>query len=328
MLVLKFSAQDVARTRLAISPLWEVVTSVQTLKEPRRHAPHLRWVERSQQQLRQQRVSMELLSALVPVPSYYIPDFLTPVPATAAPTIEDELAVLVATTPEEVRADLHRMNRPLAPELGAMYSDPVGGLNQLANEIRSYWERVLAAYWPRMQRLLDGEILYRARTMVQDGAAGLFADLHPQISWQDDTLTVAHPWYEATRQLTNGRGLVLVPSVFAWPGVFSQTNPPGQPGLVYPARGVGAVWQVGLGPVPKGLARVLGNSRALLLSELGMPASTTELASHLKMSAANVSHHLTTLREAGLVRAFRTGHSVLYVRTAVADELLTTSLEE
>ncbi|MFJ5828253.1 ArsR/SmtB family transcription factor [Streptomyces sp. NPDC093089] len=52
------------------------------------------------------------------------------------------------------------------------------------------------------------------------------------------------------------------------------------------------------------------------------PSSTTQLATHRGLSAAGVSQHLIALRNAGLVTAHRSGRSVLYARTAVADQLL------
>ncbi|MGW4817341.1 helix-turn-helix domain-containing protein [Kitasatospora cineracea] len=48
----------------------------------------------------------------------------------------------------------------------------------------------------------------------------------------------------------------------------------------------------------------------------------TELAHRTGLSPAHVSQNLTTLRDAGFVAAHRTGRSVLYARTAVAEAVL------
>ncbi|MFJ1702382.1 DUF5937 family protein [Kitasatospora sp. NPDC088346] len=319
MLTLAFSAQDVALTRFACSPLWEVANSVQVLKEPGEHAVHLPWVR--QVRARLAGVGFELLDQLVPVPTVYTPDFLTPVPPGWSPSLEEELARLVATAPEQVRVDLDRFEGPLPPLVAALRADPVAGLARLAGEVRAYWAAAVEPYWPRIVRLVEGEVLRRARQMSVGGPAALFEDLHPRVSWEAGRLRVAHRWFAAERVLDGERGLVLVPSVFAWPGVYSQSNPPWQPGLVYPPRGVATLWERSV-PVPEGLAGVLGRARALLLAELGAPASTTELAERTGLSAPNVSHHLTALRGAGLVARHRTGRSVLYLRTAVAESLL------
>lgn len=322
MLRLEFSVEDIARTRFARSPLWEVVTSVQALKEPGRHVLHLSWHDLTRRRLSIEGVGFRLLSALVPIPTYYVPDFLTPVPGIAAPTLEHELAGLVATPPDVVRTDVERLPSPWHPLVAALHQDPAAVLPRLAGEIRGYWRVALQPHWPRIQRLLEGEVLHRARALAHGGAAALFQGLHPQVSWAQSGLRVAHPAYEATRVLDAGRGLVLVPSVFVWPGVFSQSNPPGQPGLVYPPRGIGQLWDSGTRPAPDGLAGVIGSSRARILVELGVPTSTAELSSRLEMSAPNISHHLSTLRKAGLVAAHRAGHSVLYLRTPAADTLI------
>ncbi|MER8182495.1 helix-turn-helix domain-containing protein [Kitasatospora sp. NPDC094015] len=319
MLTLEFSAQDVALTRFACSPLWEVVNSVQVLKEPGEHAVHLPWVRRARARLAG--VGYGLLDQLVPVPTVYTPDFLTPVPAGWSPSLEEELARLVATAPEQVRGDLDRFEGPLPPLVARLRARPAAGLARLAEEVRGYWAAALEPCWPRVVRLVEGEVLRRARQMSVGGPAALFEDLHPRVSWAGGTLRVAHRWFAAERVLEGGQGLVLVPSVFAWPGVYSQSDPPGQPGLVYPPRGVATLWERSV-PVPEGLAGVLGRARALLLAELAAPASTTELAQRSGLSAPNVSHHLTALRGAGLVARHRSGRSVLYLRTAVAEALV------
>lgn len=70
------------------------------------------------------------------------------------------------------------------------------------------------------------------------------------------------------------------------------------------------------------LSVVLGRSRALLLTELEAPASTTELAARTGLSRSAVSQYLTALRDARLVSAHRAGRWVLYARTALAEALL------
>ncbi|PBC71897.1 ArsR family transcriptional regulator [Streptomyces sp. TLI_235] len=319
MLTLRFSAQDLAVTRFACSPLTELTNSVQVLKEPGEHGVHLPWVREARRRLAG--VEFALLAELVPIPAVYTPDFLTPVPASSAPGIEEELAGLAAVPAAQVRADLDRWAGPMPPLVAALRADPEAGLARLAGEVRAYWAAAVEPFWGRIARLVEGEILYRARQMSADGPAALFADLHPRVSWERGTLRVRHIWFRAERRLDGERGLVLVPSVFAWPGVYSQTDPPGRPGLVYPPRGVATLWEAPAA-APDGLAGVLGRARAQLLVELAAPASTTELALRTGLSAPNVSHHLAALHVAGLVARHRSGRSVLYLRTPVAEALV------
>jgi Helix-turn-helix domain len=109
--------------------------------------------------------------------------------------------------------------------------------------------------------------------------------------------------------------MVFVPSAFTWPRPAASVEPPYLPFLVYPARGVGGLWEPGRTAPPAALAALLGARRAAVLTALGAPRSTTELARALELSPGSVSQHLSVLRDAGLVHAHRVGRSVLYVRS-------------
>ena len=99
-------------------------------------------------------------------------------------------------------------------------------------------------------------------------------------------------------------------------------DPPWQPAIVYPPRGLGTLWE------PRGrahagaLAGLLGRRRARVLTELGVPVSTLALAARLSASPAGVSEHLAALRRAGLVHGRRDGRAVLYARTEAGDALV------
>jgi DNA-binding transcriptional ArsR family regulator len=157
--------------------------------------------------------------------------------------------------------------------------------------------------------------------MAQRGARGLFADLHAGVELQPGGRLVLDTAYDAALTL-HGRGLVLMPSVFAWPSIYVITDAPWQPTLIYPARGVATAWEPRLTPPPHALARVLGRSRASLLNELAEPASISDLAARLSLTAGAVSQHVTALREAGLLVSHRNGRQVLCRRTGLADALL------
>jgi len=76
---------------------------------------------------------------------------------------------------------------------------------------------------------------------------------------------------------------------------------------------------------PAALVRVVGRSRARLLTALDAPRLTTELARRLDLTAGAVSRHLSALRAAGLVSATHHGREVLYLRTEPAERLLTSA---
>lgn len=321
LLRVAFTAQDVANTRFAISPLWEVVAAVRVLEAPHEHPMHRRWADQVLPRLARSGLDWRLLADLVPVPTRRIPAFVCPPPATSSPGLDVELATLRATPADRVHADLDRMTELDSPRLAVLRDDPPAGLARLADVIASLWEVAFAPYWPRIAGLLEGDMLYRARVLVEGGPGRLFDDLGPDTAWDRDTLYVTRRRIGADARL-DGRGLLLVPSAFTYPRIFSITGKDWQPTLRYPPRGIATLWEPPQDRTPEALAAVLGRSRARLLMELGSPAATRDLAVRTGMSAGGVSQHLTALRAAGLVSAHRTGRLVLYARTRVAESLV------
>jgi len=315
-----FTAADVANTRFAVSPLWEVVASVRVLKAPEEHRVHRPWYEAARRRLDRAHVDWGLLEDLVPVPTVMIPAFVCPPPLTPSPGIELELSTLRATPHDRVRDDLDGLGYR-TPRTDDLYADPDRGLARLADVIAAYWQAALAPYWPRIASLLDGDVLYRARLLVEHGPGRLFNDLDPNISWDSETLYVTKR--TKTRDaVLGGRGLLLVPSVFTYPRLFSVTGARWQPTLRYPPRGIATLWEADRQRAPEALASVVGWARALLLTELDSPRATKDLAVRTGLSAGGVSQHLTAMRAAGLVSAHRTGRYVLYARTDVGEALV------
>ncbi|MGW0765908.1 DUF5937 family protein [Streptomyces sp. NPDC002676] len=320
MLDLVFSVRDLARTRFALSPLWEVVASVRVLKRPAEHPLYHPWTAEVGSRLAASGLDWRLLADLVPEPPRSIPVFIAPPPTTSVADLGLEMAVLRATPPEQVRSGLGGPRAPRSERIDRLRSDPRRGLAELAELVEAYWEVALAPYWPRMRSLLEGDVLHRARLFAEHGADQLLGDLGANVTWDEDTLYVGHHYARGSRQL-GGRGLLLVPSVFVWPRIFSVISPNWQPTLRYPPRGVAALWER-RSALPQALAAVIGRSRTRLLAELDTPASTTDLARRTGISAGGVSQHLTALRSAGLVDAHRSGRYVLYIRTEAAEVLL------
>lgn len=334
MVAIGLSAGAVARIRFAVSCLWEVAASVRVLRDTGDHAVHLPWVNRVRSRLLAAGLvdidgthgpgaaSAGLLWQLIPAGPGYLPDFLTPPPGGLTPDLDAELAVLRSTPPEVVRADLDLYGATRPPALRNLYADPAAGLRRIADEIAEYWRIALAPDWPRIRLLLDAEVQHRARLLAENGAAGLLNDLHQQVHWEGDTLSIAQRHCTAA-DVADGGGLVLIPSVFVWPSVLSVTGGAAAQ-LAYPARGIGTLWEAPR-QASDSLSAVLGRGRARLLVEMRAPISTTELARRTGISAGGVSQHLAVLRAAGLVSTYRSGRSVLNTRTTVADALLTVS---
>ncbi|MFG2596974.1 DUF5937 family protein [Streptomyces sp. NPDC048462] len=309
--------------RFAVSPLWEITPSFRLLTSAPAHAVHRIWVDQVRPRMAAAGLDRGPLCDLIP-PSGYVPDFLNPAPSGPAPALASELAAIRAASPDRVRRDLDHLARHqgrLGPGARALHADPHNHLPRVTEAIEAYWELAIAPYWARIRTLLDADVLHRARQVAERGANHLFSDLHTSISWDDSVLRLARRKHSLSRS-TSGSGLVLIPSAFGGPGLRTRTAPPEPPQLSYPARGTGLLWESRPATRPDALASVVGRSRALLLSELDTPASTTELAHRTGLSAAGVSQCLTALRDAGLVSAHRVGRSVLYARTAAAETLL------
>jgi len=316
---LLLDADDVSHTRLAFSPLWEAVYSVRALQAPARRAVHLPWVRQTRELIRQL-PDRDLLQALVP-PRGYLPDFLSPPPASPLPSLAAELAELRSTPSARVRNDLERAYpRGLPPVLADLHARPRSHLRRISDVIDAYADLALLPHWPRIRDLLEGDIRYRSLALARGGPHELFADLHPRISWTGEALRIeAH---HQQRRVLAGEGVLLVPSAFGWPDVLVISATGLQPTVFYPVRGIALLWETQAEPGPEPLRALIGPTRAQVLQQTASPASTVELARRLGVTAGNISQHLGVLRRAGLVTGHRSGPVVLYARTELGDELI------
>jgi DNA-binding transcriptional ArsR family regulator len=318
----RFGHEDLVRTRFAISPLFDLTWSTDALRDPAARSLHLPWVRMARERLRG--FDYELLELLAtPSASGYVPDFPSPPPTTPLAELDDELARVRATPHERVATEIgwRFEGQPVPPPARPLLDDPQRGLDELTRVMAGYFERAMAPWWPSIRATLEADIVHRARRLTAGGAIEVFEDLHPQVRWRDGVLEVDRTYEQAVD--LRGRGLLLVPAAFAWPQIFAMTDEPWQPALIYTPRGIGALWAPDEeGSDREALEALLGRRRAQILSRLGTPAATTDLAERLAASAAGVNEHLGVLRRAGLVRAARDGRRVLYERTALAEALL------
>ncbi|MFI7424118.1 DUF5937 family protein [Nonomuraea sp. NPDC049684] len=320
---LAFSVNDLAETRFAVSAMWEVVTSCRALAGATVPDPHRGWAGQVRPRLAAAGLDRGWLADMV-APVGHFPDFLNP--TTASHELPDELAAIEATDPEQVRRDLDLLSAErdgrLPPRLRNLHRKPRAYLPKVVAEIETYWELAIAPYWARIRSVLDADVFHRGRQVAEHGTARTLDQLHHTVRWESGGLQLAQRHCAITR-IETGAGLLLVPSVFAWPRVLTRSVASEPPQLAYPARGIGALWESRRHAPMDALAAVIGRSRALILAELDSPASTTELAERSGMSAAGVSQHLTALRAAGLTSTHRAGRTVFYARTGLADALLT-----
>jgi DNA-binding transcriptional ArsR family regulator len=317
---IEFVPADLAGLRFAHSPMVEVVTSAFALNQPTRSWMYASWQASTRPLLAG--AGLETFLAVTCGPTCYVPDFLTPVPATARPSLDDELRLVAATPLDRVVADVDAAwaGRPAPQQILRFATDPAGALAELVRQIRRYFDLALAPIWPRLRAAVEGEIARRALTATERGPQALLADLHPKLDWDGSALLLGYA--KNGHWGLNGRPLTLLPAGFAGPMLHTLVGPTGH-ALWYPPRGYGRLWDSQTARIEPGapLAALLGPTRAAVLTLLSTPCSTTEVATALGLAPATASHHLTTLRNAGLVVGDRVGRRLRYLRTALGDQL-------
>lgn len=318
---LMLGAEDWPRCRFTRSLLFETVQAVRTLVEPRQQQHHHAWLDAIDRPAAER--GLPALIALNPSIGW-VPDSLAPPPHPIVRTIDEELSGLANYPLDLLAVDLSRSlgSRPTkrrAAVLGALIADPVAAREQLIEELRFAWTALVAPFWAPLSQLIDADITFRSSEIGRRGLGAALRGLHGDVSWSEGRIEIARS--EPLRLDLGGQGLALLPSAFVWPHAFVVHEAPWTPTLVYPARGVGALWTAP--PVARsGLAGVLGTSRARLLADLDEPSTTTRLAARHGLSPAVTSTHLARLRGAALVSSQRVGKEVRYRRTPLGDALV------
>lgn len=134
-------------------------------------------------------------------------------------------------------------------------------LPELTELLRDCWRRLPAPRWPRVRDLLEADIAVRSRELAEAGLRPTLTGLHPAVGWEARGTLRVQAAHRAGRRL-GGHGLLLLPSAFVRPALTVVTDPPWQPTLIHPARGVGELWRGGGPAVPHALACLLGRTRA------------------------------------------------------------------
>lgn len=290
-----------------MSPIHEVVSLARLLTEPQRHPSFQEWLRR-----RRQRLSGLDLTALTVfmADGAYRPDFLDPSPVTSEPTFAEGLAALLATPREQVRAELaDAAARLQAPIRDRLLHDPDRTRSDAAAAVRRLWRAAVEPEWPSMRQALRAELLERAVQVNREGLRQVVPRLHPSLAFERDVVTVRA---RVEIDVDCPSGLVLVPSLFITDRVQCTTSDHWAPTIYYPASGR-YLWATP--PAPRSLDRLLGTTRATILTALTTPMQTTVLARLVGVTAPTVSEHLTVLREAGLIDTSRAGRTAMHELT-------------
>jgi biotin operon repressor len=322
---LRLSAEDLAATHFAVSPLFETIEALRTLRDPGRHALHLPWVRWAERELQANPLELPRVWPLLIEP-FRQPEFLMPAPQSRLPDLEQELDHLVATTARQVRATLARVFPKSPPAAArALAARPRRELRLIAAEIERAFARLLAPHWERMRTLLDADIVHRARVLADQGAARMFEQLHDGVHWEGDHLLLASAaGLDGDPQVITVApgGLVLDPSVFIWPDLYVKRWTVTRTTVRYPARGVGVLWDPLPSTAPDAIARLLGRRRARLLALLRAPHTTAELARRLQVTPSAISQHISALRAAGLISSQQLGRQRLHMVSELGERLV------
>jgi len=311
MIRIELTDDDFSRTRLALSPLWELVASLFLLHRDEPPAEHRAWVERTRCSLAG-RADLGPLDLSVSY-GHCCPDFMAPVPVDPLADVEDEIERVRATDPDAMAADIAECwPEGPPPPWDRFAAHPREMADRLADGLNTYWQVALADEWPRLRAVLEGEVLGRARSLALSGPAAVLDELHPRVRWRAPMLDVLKgPEYPIDVHLA-GRPLVLIPLVYEGGVLVGSPHDGNAIAIGYQARGASALRETAEDAPDERLELLLGQGRAAVLRALARPATTTELAARLHYAPSTVSAHLDVLAKAGLVERHRVRRSVFY----------------
>lgn len=257
-------------------------------------------------------------------PDAPLPEFL--LPAAGRYDLESGLTAVLKTDPTALKIGLR--TAPADHELPgwatALVDGDTAGLPRLVQAMQDYHELALAPSWDFVGAQVDADLGMRTQVLLHGGVDALLTGLRPLVRWappvlETDDRTAGGP-------VSEGTGLLLVPTYFAVCPALVTPAPGGIPRLLYPC-----VRQASYGSGPdraarpergNALADLLGPTRAAALTVLAVGCSTSELAARLGVTPSAVSKHATVLRRAGLIITHRERNTVLHSLTPLGSALL------
>lgn len=324
-----FTSEDLARTHLADGPrpLVELHMALRALQEPRYPVRFAAWRHHAVAHLRPR--TRQLLD-LVPAGGYST-DFCFPVqPSTA----EEALEHVRSSTSSYLRQDLQQWSQlqPGVPSWAWRLAAEPDMFQHLVDVLDHAYTQVVAPFWPRIQHLAQADRALRLKHLTDHGMDGLLTRLNPRrLRWIPPVLEADTVNGRDEDLHLNGRGLLLIPSLFrsSFPAINDGTNP--QPWLTFPLTDEDrasvlppTTTATTLSPTPRSLAALLGHTRAAVLCTIAdhPTCTTTELARHAHIAPSSASQHATVLRAAGLVDVTRQAHTAHHTLTPLGQALL------
>lgn len=317
----RLAPDDISAIRFGISPGHELSHALRVLQRPDDQPLQWGWLRGVREHV--PREAFELMAVLIGVDGYF-PDFLTSTPSWDMGP-DDEAERLRSVPPELMRADLTKMlarsTGPRHESIARMHAQPERARAMIADAWTELWDALLAPVWPQLERILRADVAVRARRVTTDGIAAMVGALHESVTWHGDAVRVRMRLHSELVDC-RGSGLVLVPSVMSSHRAAVLTEPPAQPTLFYPAQGITETWARDPEAASRSLGALLSPARAQILLTAHDPRTTTQVASDCGLAASTASHHLTVLRNSGLVASVREGARVLHTRTPLGEAVV------
>jgi DNA-binding transcriptional ArsR family regulator len=326
----------------AYSPLLECVLSLHVLIGPKHHALQHGWVRRMRSLDPGLKRGIESFAFLY---RWHLPDLLGASPAGPVESFEQELARLGSHDPELL---LEEFGRPLydhggrhgagvfdepdvretmlaraaadgdAPRALAklLLDDPAEFAGRFSRLLADYWQATFADEWERIEPSLSESVAEAGRVLAADGIWAVIGRLPPNCRAAPDRqeLLIDLP-HEHDVVISEANPLVLSPSVFVWPHLRVNCDPPWPTALVYSAPFLAREAAPRIPPTELlRILRALGDDTRLRILKLiaERPRTTQELGPLVGLSTAGLSKSLRRLADAGLVTARREGYYVVY----------------
>jgi len=271
---------------------------------------------------------------------------LTQTPPMAGRSFEQALHSILTAPVEKWRSEVEYLGTlgiPAGPARGLADGDPTA-IGNFGDALRRFHDAAFAPYWTAVTAYTAGGRDSLMRLMAASGIDALLNALHPSVSWQPPILTMdlrvacppgcVHQMISRSIAPTDtfvagGRGLLLLPSVFASSPTFRVPDPDEDEPFLLTVP-VAADWNAFAGsPTPAGnspLADLMGPTRAAVLIALAQRELTTsELARTANISVASASEHASVLRVANLITSTRRGNRVIHRLTALGAVLVQSS---
>lgn len=328
-----FTAQDLARTRLATGtrPLLELSIGIRLLQERTYPVRFDAWRRRAAERLHP---GLGPLFTFIPALGPCV-DFLD---LSGPEDLQESLERLRSTPAQRVVQDLEQWasgRRRLPSAARRLLEDP-SLVRNTAQAVQDAHQMLIAPYWPRIERLAAADRGVRLQQLAEEGVERLLLELNPRyLAWSSPVLHVTTASGRDDDVYLEGRGLLLIPSVFGAHYPAYEHPDEGQPWITFPIQdsaqslSAPAVFTAGaLTDAPASLRALLGRTRATVLMAIAEYAgcTTSQLAVHAHISPASASEHATVLRNAGLTALTRHGKLTRHALTPAGNNLLSSNL--